>query len=214
MAEEFCNIRMWIMYKVGICGGSCSGKTEFTRALHERLSDISGILSQDSYYRDWSNLTFDEREKINYDHQTAIEWTLMLSHIGDLESGKSVPVPVYDFSTHTRTSKTLSFTPPKILLIDGHLIFAVPELFVKLDRAIFVYAHADVRFDRRLQRDVRERGRSEDSVRKQWHETVAPMHRQFVEPFMLNAHIIIPNGGQDSQNANMVADFFRRVIGV
>ncbi|OGY78970.1 MAG: hypothetical protein A3B74_03715 [Candidatus Kerfeldbacteria bacterium RIFCSPHIGHO2_02_FULL_42_14] len=182
------------MYKVGICGGSCAGKLKVVHALSGFLGQECFVISQDQYYRDLAHLPPAERAKMNFDHPNAIEWQLLLSDLAQLEAGCIVHPPLYDFSTHSRRSVSQEITPRPILLLEGHLLFTSP-IFAHLDLKIFVYAPAAVRLQRRLARDIQERGRTAESIKKQWNMTVLPMHQKFVEPYMMTADFIIPNIG-------------------
>jgi uridine kinase len=177
---------------VGVSGGSGSGKTTFCEQLVMRLGkELVLHLKQDSYYRDLSHLTPEARDRVNFDHPQALEFDLLSEHLKQLQSGRAVQVPVYDFATHTRSGVSrLSETKP-VIVIEGILIFSRPEIFDLLDHSIFVDAPEDVRLARRIRRDIAERGRTQDSVRKQFFETVAPMHNLFVEPSKSNSQRVI-----------------------
>lgn len=181
---------------IGIAGGTGSGKTTVAEAVLSELAEKDiVIIPQDSYYRDRSNLAFEERGKINYDHPDAIDNTLLVEQIRTLLSGKPIQRPVYDFKQHIRSSKTVLIQPPRIIIIEGIMVLVDPGLREMLDIKIFVDTDPDVRFIRRLLRDINERGRTLDSVVNQYLNTVRLMNMEFVEPSKRYADIIIPEGG-------------------
>lgn len=181
---------------IGIAGGTGSGKTTIANFILERVGpDNISFLPHDAYYKDLSHLPREERKKINFDHPSSLETDLLIKHIRKLKAGKEIPLPIYDFKTHTRKKKTIPIEPQPIILIEGILIFAEPELRKLFDVRIFVDTDADIRFIRRLQRDINERGRTTQSVIQQYMETVRPMHLEFVEPSKRYASVIIPEGG-------------------
>jgi len=187
---------------IGIAGGTGSGKTLVARTLAERLgSDRVVVIEQDSYYRDNWDLPFEERAKVNYDHPDAFDHDLLLDHVQRLLKGESIDVPVYDYSQHTRDrERSTRIENHLIVILEGILVLHDPVLREKMDIKVFVDADADVRFIRRLRRDVKERGRTLDSVVEQYENVVRPMHMQFSEPTKRFADIIMPQGGK-----NMVA---------
>jgi uridine kinase len=183
---------------LGISGGTGSGKTTVAEVISKALGpENSVIIHQDSYYLDRSMLPMDARDRINFDHPSAFDWILLKEHICALRSGKSIQKPVYNFHTHSRMPETVKVHPRPVVLIEGILVFDDPELREMMDIKAYVDADADVRFIRRLDRDVRERGRSVESVVEQYLSTVRPMHLQFVEPSKRYADIIIPEGGHN-----------------
>ena len=189
-------------YVIGIAGGTGSGKTTFSRELVATLMTNKIVyLSHDSYYRDQSNVPFSERVKVNYDHPDSLETELMIKHIEKLRSYQPVDIPIYD----TRAKETEHIEPQSVILIEGILIFAVKELRDLMDMKIFVDTDADIRFMRRLQRDIEERGRSVKSVCDQYLNVVRPMHEAFVEPSKRYADIIVPHGGRNRAALDMVA---------
>ncbi len=193
-------------YVIGIAGGTGSGKTTFSRELVATLMTNKIVyLSHDSYYRDQSNVPFSERVKVNYDHPDSLETELMIKHIEKLRSYQPVDIPIYDFVEHTRAKETEHIEPQSVILIEGILIFAVKELRDLMDMKIFVDTDADIRFMRRLQRDIEERGRSVKSVCDQYLNVVRPMHEAFVEPSKRYADIIVPHGGRNRAALDMVA---------
>lgn len=179
---------------IGIAGGTGSGKTTMVREISLMLGGGITVIPSDAYYYDRSEMTEAERDKVNYDHPDALEIPLLCQHIRDLKSGKPIERPVYDFCTHTRKKETVHIDPSEIIILEGILIFAIPELRNLIDIRIFVDTDSDERLMRRIIRDVMERGRSYEGVMEQWRETVAPMHSLFVETSKREAHIIVPHG--------------------
>jgi uridine kinase len=181
---------------IGVAGGTGSGKTTVSQAILDRVGiDQIAYLQHDSYYRDRSQVPPDERVKTNFDHPDALESELLAHHLASLKVGQAVQVPVYDFTTHTREARTVTVEPRKVILVEGILIFAEKTLRELMDIKVFVDTDADVRFIRRLQRDITERRRTMESVIRQYTETVRPMHLEFVEPSKRYADVIIPEGG-------------------
>lgn len=199
---------------IGVAGGSGSGKTTVLRHIRDQIGDRNLVLLQhDFYYRDLRHLTFEERSKQNFDHPAALETELMIRHIDALRQGYAVEVPQYDFSKHLRSDVSRSLQPQRIILIDGILIYAEPELRDRMDIKIFVDTDDDVRLLRRLRRDILERGRSLDNVLHQYERYVRPMHLEFVEPSKRFADIIIPRGGKNKVALNMVLAMIRGQMG-
>ena len=186
---------------IGIAGGTGSGKTTVARAIYDRVGrDRIEWISHDSYYRNFEALSPDEKHKINFDHPDSLETELLARHLDVLCKGSSVDVPIYDFTTHGRKSETQHVEPRKVIIVEGILVLAEPDLRKRIDIKLFVDTPPDIRFVRRLMRDIRSRGRSLESVVEQYVTTVRPMHEEFVEPSKRYADIIIPEGGE-----NMVA---------
>ncbi len=183
---------------LGICGGTGSGKTTVASRLAEALGpDQALLLAQDSYYKDSSHLPFEERARQNFDHPDAVDFELLIQHVDALRSQQPVQQPWYDFSAHVRRPETKRVDPRAVVIVEGILIFQNSRLRELFDLKLYVDTDADVRFIRRLRRDIRERGRSVDSVVEQYLETVRPMHQQFVEPARRHADIVIPEGGKN-----------------
>ncbi|HON42456.1 MAG TPA: uridine kinase [Bacillota bacterium] len=180
---------------VGIAGGSGSGKTTVVRAISEAFGNAVAVLEHDAYYRDQSCLSLDERLKTNYDHPFAFDTDLYIDHARQLVSGLAVDRPVYSFESYTRTSDTVCVRPAGVLILEGILVLEDARIRELMDIKAFVDADPDVRFIRRLMRDVQERGRTLDSVVDQYLNVVRPMHLQFVEPTKRYADVIIPEGG-------------------
>ena len=190
---------------IGIAGGSGSGKTTVAETILNRVgADRIAFLQHDSYYKDLSGLPPTQHAAVNFDHPDSLETELLIKHIVSLRDGKPVEVPIYDFSTDSRTGKTFTISPHRVIIVEGILIFAEPTLRELFDIKIFVDTDADLRFIRRLQRDITERGRSTESVIKQYLATVRPMHLEFVEPSKRYADVIIPEGGFNAAAMDMV----------
>ena len=191
---------------IGIAGGTGSGKTTITRKLTQKFSGSISVISHDNYYKAHHDMPYEERCQLNYDHPDAFDTELLISDLRALKAGKSVVCPVYDFTVHDRSSKTMLIRPSKVIIVEGLLIFANAELCREMDIKIFVDTDADIRLLRRINRDVRDRGRSLESVTNQYINTVKPMHEQFVEPSKRNADIIIPEGGHNIVALDMVVE--------
>jgi len=197
---------------IGIAGGTGSGKTTLINRIKTEFNDVITILSHDFYYKENSHLPFEEREKLNYDHPNSFETDLMVEHIQQLKEGKPVERPVYDFVIHNRRTETVKVEPAKVIIVEGILIFENKDLLELFDIKVFIDTDADVRIIRRILRDVRERGRSLDSVINQYLTTVKLMHEEFVEPSKKNADIIIPEGGYNSVALQMLSDRIKTLL--
>ena len=190
---------------IGIAGGSGSGKTTVAQEILQRVGPSRiAFLQHDSYYKDLSGLPPAQKAEVNFDHPNSLETDLLTQHIASLRDGKPVEVPIYDFSTHSRTNQTYTVQPRKVIVVEGILIFTEPELRKLFDLKIFVDTDSDIRFIRRLERDITERGRTTESVIKQYQVTVRPMHMEFVEPSKRYADVIIPEGGHNAAALDMV----------
>lgn len=190
---------------IGIAGGTGSGKTTVANVILERVGANSiAFLPHDAYYKDLRHLPPAQRRQVNFDHPDSLETELLVAHLQALRNWESVKIPIYDFTKHSRTDKTLLIEPHSVILVEGILIFAEPELLKMFDMKIFVDTPDDIRFIRRLQRDIQERGRSVDSVIHQYQTTVRPMHLEFVEPSKREADVIIPEGGLNTVAMDMV----------
>lgn len=190
---------------IGIAGGSGSGKTTAARIILDRVGrQRITYLQHDSYYRELTGLAPVQRAQVNFDHPDSLESDLMREHILQLKDWKPIEVPVYDFTTHSRTGETIHVTPHRVILVEGILIFAEPKLRELFDVKIFVDTDSDIRFIRRLKRDLEERGRKTENVVKQYLDTVRPMHLEFVEPSKRYADVIIPEGGLNEVAMDMV----------
>ncbi len=183
---------------IGIAGGTGSGKTTVARAIYDRVGrDRIEWISHDSYYRNFEALTAEEKHHINFDHPDSLETELLVKHLDVLAKGSAVEVPIYDFTTHSRKDETLRVEPRRVVIVEGILVLAEPELRKRIDIKLFVDTPADIRFMRRLVRDIKARGRSMESVIEQYTTTVRPMHEEFVEPSKRYADLIIPEGGEN-----------------
>jgi uridine kinase len=182
------------MLTIGIAGGTGCGKTTVVNQIIEELPvDEVGIISQDSYYRDLSHLSYEERTRINFDHPRAIDFELLEEHLRDLKAGKPIHQPVYSFVDHNRTRQSVLTHPRKVMIVEGILIMTQPEIRELFDIKIFVHADSDERLIRRLKRDIAERGRGLSEVLDRYQNTLKPMHDQFIEPTKEFADLIIPN---------------------
>jgi uridine kinase len=190
---------------IGIAGGTGSGKTTVAQTIVERVGgEHIASLAHDSYYKDLGDLPVTQRTEVNFDHPNSLDTDLLIQQLTLLKDGHSIEVPVYDFKTHSRTNHTIHVDPQPIILVEGILIFTEPGLRTLFDIKIFVDTDADIRFIRRLERDISERGRSSVSVIHQYLSTVRPMHMEFVEPSKRYADIIIPEGGLNTVAMDMI----------
>ncbi len=197
------------MLIIGIAGGTGSGKTTVVhQIINELPTEEVGIISQDSYYKDTSELSYVERTRINFDHPRAIDFELLVNHLKTLKEGQPIEQPIYSFVTHNRTDDKILTHPRKVMIVEGILILTNPELRDMFDVKIFVHADSDERLIRRLKRDISERGRDMTEVLNRYQTTLKPMHEQFIEPTKAFADIIIPN---DKYNT-VAIDIVRAVI--
>ena len=198
---------------IGIAGGTGSGKTTIAKNIIQEYGPGEVTrLDLDSYYRDLSELSHEERSAINFDHPSSLEIDLLVQHVEDLCAGQTVQVPIYNFATHNRAKDTREVEPHKVIIIEGIMALNFPELTSKMDVKLFVDTPSDIRFIRRLKRDIIERGRSVDSVIEQYKSTVRPMHAQFVEPKKYLADLIIPEGGQNYVAVDLIRTKIDTVI--
>lgn len=198
---------------IGIAGGTGSGKTTVVKKIISSFPDDRVImLPQDAYYKDQGNISLDERKLVNYDHPSAFDNELLIEHIKKLSTGISVDLPVYSYITYTRQKDSIHIEPGEIIIVEGILVLEDPILRELLDIKIFVDAPADVRFIRRLKRDIMERGRSVDSVIDQYMNVVRPMHMQFVEPSKWYADIIVPEGGENEVAIDLITTKIRSLL--
>lgn len=198
---------------IGIAGGTGSGKTTVAEAIVRRIGpERIALIQQDSYYKDQSHLPMEERVRINYDHPDSIDTALLIRHLQELIAGRPVEVPIYDFTTYTRTPHTRRVEPRPVILVEGILVFVEKALRDLFDIKIYVDADLDIRFIRRLQRDLAERGRTLESVIQQYLSTVRPMHLEFVEPSKRYADIIIPEGGFNTVALDMIIARIRAML--
>lgn len=180
---------------IGIGGGSGSGKTTIAQSIVESIGhDEVTLIQHDAYYRDQTHLPIEERAKLNYDHPDSMESDLLVAHLRDLVAGKAIERPVYDFTVHNRAAETVRVEPKQAIIVEGILVLSEPSLREVMDLKVYVDTDADLRIARRWERDIKDRGRTFDSVRDQYLTTVRPMHLQFVEPSKRYADIVIPEG--------------------
>ncbi len=200
------------LFVIGVAGGSGSGKTTVVRRIVDSLGpEHVTLLDHDRYYRDRNDLRLEERAALNYDHPDALETDLLVRHVRELKSGRTVNVPQYDFTRHARLSETETFQPRRALIVEGILVFTDAALRDLMDIKVFVDTDSDTRFIRRLQRDVAERGRTMESVIDQYQSTVKPMHLEFVEPSKRYADVIIPLGGHNTVAVDLLLTMLRSV---
>ncbi|MFT5872647.1 MAG: uridine kinase [Clostridium sp.] len=198
---------------IGIAGGTGSGKSTIAREIYKQFDEACiAMLEQDSYYKDQSNLSYDERIKTNYDHPDAFDTSLLVAHLNLLLEGQTIEKPIYNFEIHNRIKETISVKPKEIIIVEGILIFQEKILRDMLDIKIYVDTDADVRFIRRLVRDINERGRTTDSVINQYLNVVKPMHEQFTELTKRHADIIIPEGGHNKVAIDIITANIRQTL--
>mgnify|MGYP006292136141 CR=1 FL=1 len=186
------------VHLIGIGGGTGSGKTLLARRLTERFSsEHVGLIELDSYYKDLTDLPITEREQRNYDHPDAFDWDLLRENIAEIHTGEDVQIPVYDYTTHTRSSKVRTLSNLRVVFVEGILVLHKSEIREHFSIKVYVDTDADIRVLRRLKRDIRKRGRTIESVMEQYQQTVKPMHEQYVEPTRNYADIIVPHGGKN-----------------
>ena len=198
---------------IGIAGGSGSGKTTVADTLLRKLSSEHVVmLGLDSYYLDHSHLPMEDRAKVNYDHPDAFDWELLLQHVCELKAGRNVETPIYNYAVHGRMKETIPVNPGKVIVVEGILVLYDKRLREQMDIKIYVDAEPDVRFIRRLQRDIEERGRSLNSVIDQYLNVVRKMHLGFVEPSKRHADVIIPKGGHNEIAIDMMQTKIQAIL--
>jgi uridine kinase len=200
-------------FLVGVAGGSGSGKT----TVAERLAGLIGepdlaLVRLDAYYRDRNDLPFEERAAINYDHPDAFDWPLLLDHVQALQDGLAVQVPLYDFATYERQRDRVTVAPARVVVVEGILVLYEPQLRSRFDLRVFVDTEPDIRFIRRLERDIAERQRSVESVIEQYLDTVRPSHEQFIEPSKRYADVIVPHGGMNAPALDVLLARVRELL--
>lgn len=195
------------MITIGVYGGTGSGKTTIvSKIVSEFPTNEIQVISQDSYYKDTSHLTFDERCALNFDHPDAIDFPLLYQHVNSLKNGENIEQPVYSFETHNRTKETVTVVSKKILIIEGILILNYPKLRSLFDLKIFIDADSDMRMERRVSRDISERGRTPEEVLNRYLNTLKPMHKQFIEPMKVHADITLENHQNTPLNLSELID--------
>ena len=197
---------------IGIAGGTGSGKTTITKKLIQHFGEDVSVIHHDNYYKAHHDMSYEERSKLNYDHPDSFDTDMLVEAVKELKRGHSVVCPVYDYTVHDRSDKTVTVNPAKVVIVEGILIFSCKELCRQMDIKIYVDTDADIRLARRILRDVCERGRTMQSVITQYTSTVKPMHEEFVEPSKKYADVIIPEGGFNSVAVAMLIQNIRSLI--
>ena len=197
---------------LGIAGGTGSGKTTLARKIGEALGQSSTLISHDWYYLDRTGYTPEQREAINYDEPAALDNALLASHLDELRQSRGVECPQYDFATHTRRAETIAVPACHVVVVEGILLFAVPELRNRFDLRLFVDTDDDIRLLRRIRRDVIDRGRDLHSVEQQYRGSVRPMHRLHVAPSKQHAHLIVPEGGENAEALDVIVGRLRYLL--
>ncbi len=199
-------------FVIGVAGPTGSGKTTIARTLADAAQGRAALLQHDSYYRDRSDLSYEERCRLNFDHPDALETPLLVDHLRALRAGRAVEVPIYDFRTHRRLERTRRVASAEIVVVEGILVLAEPALRALFDLKVYVDTDADIRVFRRIRRDLEERGRTFESIREQYYRTVRPMTLQFVEPSRRYADIIVPEGGKNEVAVDLLVSKLRSVL--
>lgn len=199
-------------FVIGVAGGSASGKTTIVRKIEDYFGEDIVILSHDSYYKAHNELPYEERSKLNYDHPDSFETDRMARDVRALLNGQSIDVPVYDYTIHNRSDKTVHVNPKRIIIIEGILILQNKELRELMDAKIYVDTDADERLMRRIRRDIAERARSVESILTQYEQTVKPMHEKYVDPSKRYADVIIPRGGENTTGISMLQEYMKHLL--
>lgn len=201
------------MLTIGVYGGTGSGKTTIVEQIvSEFPSSEIQVISQDSYYKDNSNISFEERCALNFDHPDAIDFKLLYQHVLALKNGETIEQPVYCYKTHNRIAKTISISPKKILIIEGILIMNYPKLRSLFDLKVFIDAHSDIRMERRVSRDITERGRTPEEVLERYLKTLKPMHQQFIEPMKVHADYVLENHKNTTLNLSDLVEKIKSML--
>lgn len=200
------------MMIVGIAGGTSSGKTRLAQQIQEAFGPYASLIEQDCYYKDLSKTPFSERTKTNFDHPDSLDFDLLHTHLLQLRSGQAILKPTYDFKTHSRTCEQTLVQPTKIVVVEGILLLSVPAIRDLFDLKIYVDAEDDIRILRRIERDIKDRGRDLASIKEQYLNTVKPMHMQFVKPSKIYADVIIPSIGDTSQALQLIVSRLKDVL--
>lgn len=195
---------------VGVAGGTGSGKTTLAYRILEGIGVGASLISHDWYYRDLGDLSLEERASVNFDHPNSLDNEFLIQQLMELKSGKSIMTPQYDFATHSRLADGLLVEPRPVVVVEGILLFAIPDLRKMFDIKLFVDTDSDIRVLRRVRRDIRDRGRDFESIRTQYYQTVRPMHLEFVEPSKRWADLIIPEGGENPIALDVIIERLRR----
>ena len=198
---------------IGIAGGTGSGKTSIAKTIQKQVEEHVTVLTQDSYYKSFPDLPLKDRHKINFDHPSTYDTKLLIEHIQNLVRNVPIEMPIYDFSIHLRKKETIPQNPAKIIIVEGILLFENEELRSLMDIKIFVDTDPDIRIIRRIDRDIKERGRTLQSTIDQYLATVRPMHNEFVEPSKRFADIIIPEGGHNKIGIDMIVSKIKHIVG-
>lgn len=198
---------------IGIAGGSCSGKTSVTRAIYEEFKNHSVVvIEQDYYYKDQGHMTFEERLQTNYDHPLAFDTDLLIEHVKALLNRQTIEKPVYDYVNHTRAQEVIKVDPQDVIIVEGILVLEDERLRDLMDIKLFVDTDSDLRIIRRIQRDIKERGRTADSVIEQYVSAVRPMHNMFIEPTKRYADVIIPEGGGNNVAIDLMVTKIKTIL--
>jgi uridine kinase len=197
---------------IGIAGGTGSGKTTLAQKIKEAFPDRAILLSQDAYYKEFCMLSMEEKASINFDHPSSLDFDLFKEHIVDLKNDQMIEQPVYDFCTHSRMTKTKRIEPADIIVVEGILLFAVPEIRDLIDIKVFIETDDDVRLLRRIERDIKERARDLEGIRDQYLKTVKPMHEEFVKPSRQYADVIVPLGGENTMALSVILSKLRESL--
>lgn len=202
---------------IGIAGASASGKSLFAKSVYQEVSDELGaecisVISEDSYYKDQSNMTMAQRVRTNYDHPQSMDHSLLVDHLKQLKAGYSIEMPQYSYTEHTRLAETYEFKPTRVILLEGILLFTDQSIREQFDASIFMDTPLDICLARRIERDVRERKRTLESVLAQYHLTVRPMFKQFIEPSKQYADVIIPRGGKNRIAIDIIKTRIRHLL--
>jgi len=200
------------IFVIGIAGGTASGKTTIVKIIKDYFGDDIALIGHDCYYKAHDNMPFAEREKLNYDHPQSFETERMVQDVKDLRAGRTVERPVYDYSIHNRARETVTVQPKRVLMLEGILVLESEALRNLMDLKIFVDTDADERLMRRITRDTAQRGRSVESVLRQYRTTVKPMHEQFVEPSKKYADLIIPRGGKNTVAVAILKQYLKKIL--
>lgn len=197
---------------VGIAGGTGSGKTTLAEKIQQGVGERSVLIQHDWYYRNLADFSEEERARVNFDHPHSLDNELLCDHLAMLKESRGIAAPQYDFTTHSRAAETLTIEPRPIIVVEGILLFAIPQLRDMFDIKLYVDTDADIRVFRRIRRDIRQRGRDFESIRQQYYDTVRPMHLEFVEPSKRWADLIIPEGGNNHIALNVIIERLKRFL--